>query len=214
MSCDFETPEQEWDFLYNPKRISIEALEFIEIKQKGEGPIKPHINTYNASSQDPGPFYDPKDLHLHIWKKDSSIKNFTSVQDPKSTHVQYTDYKKGLYCCICHCKNKNSLFKYINTKPNKNPYTPPKIEYESNMNHCVEIKKEYTESWKQILKKVLYAADNKKILYPISNHKSLLLWPWQLTSYQKFKLKNPNYKNTDIFINQDKNYYENYASIV
>ena len=34
------TDKEEWDNIYNPKKCSIEALNYIEIKKRGEGPIK------------------------------------------------------------------------------------------------------------------------------------------------------------------------------
>ena len=72
----YETPEEEWNFLFNNKRVSIEALEAIELKQKGNGPIK---ELYNSENFTYGPCYDPGGVHVHIWKKDSLIKNMSSL---------------------------------------------------------------------------------------------------------------------------------------
>ena len=70
------------------------------------------------------------------------------------------------------------------------------------------------EKWKKILYKVKYMANNEMIVYKISDFKSLLKWPWELTDYQKFKLKNPDYLNTPIFLKPTiKNFKNNYAII-
>jgi len=52
----------------------------------------------------------------------------------------------------------------------------------------------------QLIYKLLY----KPVVYPISHKECKLLWPWELTYYQKFKLNNPDYKNSCIFSNQKK----------
>ena len=56
---------------------------------------------------------------------------------------------------------------------------------------------------------------NDKIIYEISIYKSLYLWPWQLTPYQKVKLNNPDYKSSCIFVKSDiSKFRDNYAIIV
>ena len=56
---------------------------------------------------------------------------------------------------------------------------------------------------------------NEKVVYPISRFKSLYLWPWQLTNYQKFKLKFPDYKKSNIFGPSElEEFKDNYAVIV
>ena len=66
------TEKEEWNTVYNPKRCSIDALIKIEIKQRGNGPDK---KVYTESTTEPGPYFDPKSLHLHIWKNSKLIKN-------------------------------------------------------------------------------------------------------------------------------------------
>jgi len=56
---------------------------------------------------------------------------------------------------------------------------------------------------------------NDKIIYPVSRFKSLYLWPWQLTPYQRFKLNMPDYKSSNIFVaNDNLKFQDNYAVIV
>ncbi len=224
-----ETPEEEWNMIYNNKKISIEALEHIEIKKRGKGPEKP---IYISHSDKPGPFYDPISSHVHIFKKDSLIKNFTSEQDPRCKFVQYRDYKPGTYCSICHCScekfhfnfmgsNKkpriNSHFKNLSIDENPKIITEPSIDENSKIiiEPFTSSKKSYHAEWKRVITRVIHSLNNKKIVYPISKYKSLLLWPWQLTPYQKFKLENKNYKNSCIFVKSKIEFFrEDYACIV
>jgi len=212
-----ETAEEEWNMIYNNKKISIEALEYIEIKKRGKGPEKP---IYNSYSDIPGPFYDPISSHVHIFKKDSLIKNFTSEQDPRCKFVQYRDYKPGTYCSICHCSCEKFHFNFIGN--NKKPKINSDFEYFSlDENSKIEkepftsSKKSYHVEWKRVITRAIHSLNNKKIVYPISKYKSLLLWPWQLTPYQKFKLENKNYKNSCIFVKSKIDFFrEDYACIV
>ena len=68
------TPEQEWNNMYNAKKVSIEALKNIEIRKRGKGPEKKVYSS--AKSLENGPYYDPGCNHVHVWKKRSLIKNF------------------------------------------------------------------------------------------------------------------------------------------
>lgn len=51
--------------------------------------------------------------------------------------------------------------------------------------------------------KIFYKLLNKPILYPISLKETKILWPWELTNYQKFRLLNPKYKELCIFPNNN-----------
>ena len=46
---------------------------------------------------------------------------------------------------------------------------------------------------------IVYKLVKTPILYPISITETKLIWPWNLTKYQKFKLENPDYKSSVIF---------------
>ena len=90
-----------------------------------------------------------------------------------------------------------------------------------NIEHVISEKRLKTEAkvinskWYNILYKALYMSNNDKIVYPISKFKSLMLWPWEMTPYQKFKLANQDYRDSCIFVkNEDLNFREDYATIV
>lgn len=59
-----------------------------------------------------GPFYDPLESHIHIWKTGFLIKNLKNIEDPlkpEYSKIKITNFNKK-YCCICHCiqpKQKN-----------------------------------------------------------------------------------------------------------
>lgn len=56
-----------------------------------------------------------------------------------------------------------------------------------------------TSIYYKIIYKVLY----KPVMYPVSATENKLLWPWELTNYQKFRLLNPKYKELCIFPNNN-----------
>ena len=62
--------------------------------------------------------------------------------------------------------------------------------------------------------KVIYSLKKQKIVYQVSSYKSLYLWPWQLTPYQKFKLKYPDYKLSVIFVKSEIDKFKNNYAIV
>ena len=225
------TPEQEWNNVYNPKRVLIEALDNIEIRKRGKGPEKP---VYDPSNTEPGPYYDPFCYHVHIWKPRHLIKNFIGEQFQNVNCIQFTENTPGLYCCICHCcRNNKFRFKsnynldYVQDTPTilKNDYkykqedilkpgefkTFPIITRTHHDKSSVNIN---IRRWETLMYKVNYSMYNKKTIYPLSRYKSLCMWPWQLTSYQKFKLKIPDYKNSNIFVNDIGVFKDNYTIIV
>lgn len=62
--------------------------------------------------------------------------------------------------------------------------------------------------------KVVYKLTQQRILYFISRTKSMLIWPWEMTDYQKFKYSNPNYKDSCIFIKSKlEDFQDNYVCI-
>ena len=221
------TEREEWDANFNGKKCSIEALDSIIIKKKGEGPEKP---LYNCSSSGPGPYYDPSGIHLHIWKSIKNIKNFNGEQNQNVKHVQFTDYNSGYYCAICHSHNKNSSVKWIQS-PESSDDIPEitkrcvnHVNYSTIDNYIsfpptAEIKEtkhvvpRSYRNWNTLMYKVLHVMKFNKIEYKISNSKVLKLWPWDLTPYQKFKLKFPLYKNSNIFLNSLDIFTETYAYI-
>jgi hypothetical protein len=74
----------------------------------------------------------------------------------------------------------------------------------------VENSKKYIRKYYQFVYKLI----NSPIMYQISIKETKLLWPWELTPYQKFKLSNPNYINNPIYkINLANNIKTNYVMI-
>lgn len=223
------TPEQEWNNMYNPKRVSIEALNNIEIRKKGKGPEKP---IYDPNNKEPGPYYDPFCNHVHTWKPRHLIKNFTGEQFQNVRCIQFTENTPGVYCCICHCKNNKFRFKsnynldYVQETPtilkNQCVYKQEDVLKPGEFKTFPIITKTRTQPsvninlrrWETLMYKVKYSMYNEKIIYPVSRYKSLCMWPWELTSYQKFKLKTPDYKNSNIFVNEINVFKDNYAIIV
>jgi len=209
----FFSEKEEWNTVYNPKRCSIEALNKIEVKNRGKGPVKKIYETeFNCDT--PGPYYDPNFLHLHIWKGYSKIKNFTCEQTCNVPHIEFTNQKVGVFCAICHCKNKNKSYKWI--KPlydtveeeleiyiNRNGYTS-----EDNMENVkifpdIEVQLEPSKwlvNWEKLLIKIRYLFYKKLVVYPVTEYKSLILDVKDLTNYQLLKLKEPDYKKSCIFI--------------
>ena len=209
----FFSEKEEWDFIYNPKRCSIEVLNKIEVKNKGNGPIKKKYDT-EFECNTPGPYYDPNFLHIHVWKSFCKIKNFTCEQKCDVPHIEFTNTKSGIFCVICHCKNKNQSFKW--SKPlydtvyeeqdiyvNRNGYT-----FEDNMKNprifpVIEVKKEpskWLDNWKNLLIKIKYLFYDKFVVYPVTEYKSLIITDKKMTDYQRLKLKESDYKKSCIFI--------------
>lgn len=211
------TAEEEWNAVYNPKRCSIEALDAIIISKRGKGPCKP---IYTGDKSEHGPYYDPQGIHLHIWKNKKMISNFNGEQNPNIPYVQFTDDKPGYYCSICHIRNKKSKFKW-NQCPEKNLDIPEIVKYETfgDIHKCTKENFPISENliikkWDKIIYKVLHVLNFSKLEYKISNTKTIYLWPWELTPFQKFKLKCPDYKNNNIFLNLGNHFSENYAYII
>tara|TARA_Y100001963_G_C6759130_1_gene438487 strand:+ start:635 stop:1456 length:822 start_codon:yes stop_codon:yes gene_type:complete len=214
------TPEQEWNDIYNPKRVSIEALDAIEIKAKGKGPLK---KLYYPGYEG-GPCYDPQCNHVHIWKPKKLIKNFAGEQFANIPYIQFTEDKPGLYCCICHARNRQFCLKWNHGLDDE--YEEPSILQNNNIfkkkdflpkskiksfpgtvtRKCTDTLKQTNKvlsRWETIMYKVNYILNNDKVIYTISRFKSLYVWPWQLTPYQKFKLNFPDYKSSCIFVKSE-----------
>jgi hypothetical protein len=229
------TPEQEWNDTFNPKRVSIEALDSIRLKKKGKGPRKP---IYYPGCSAVGPYYDPNHHHIHIWKSKKLIQNFVGEQFQNSEYIQFTEDLPGIYCSICHARNKqfhlkwdktnqwcpetfyekptilknNSVYTQEDILPKEEIKTFPNVVPKTQINELVD---EITKKWESLTLKVKYSMYNEKVVYPISRFKSLYLWPWQLTNYQKFKLKFPDYKKSNIFGPSElEEFKDNYAVIV
>ena len=210
------TAEEEWNSIYNPKRCSIEALDSIIISKRGKGPCKPH---YSSTQIEQGPYYDPQGIHLHIWKNKKLISNFHGEQNQNVPYIQFTDDKPGYYCSICHARNRKEKFNWVQC-PEKDLDTPENIKYETFSDIHKYHKENFPVSenliikkWDKLMYKVLHVLKFNKLEYKVSNTKILYMWPWELTPFQKFKLKYPDYKDGNIFLN-NKDMNENYAYII
>jgi hypothetical protein len=225
----FFSEKEEWNNFYNPKRCSIEALTRIEIKNRGLGPEK---KVYACSTTESGPYYDPNSLHVHIWKNSKLISNFDSEQNPTKPCIEFTNIKSGVFCCICHIKNRNSTFKWNPVYDeqeeqkeiyvNRNSYSIDDCIENPKIFQVIKIEPEKfceplnrgTLNWVKLVSKVNYTLKFTKIMYPISIHKSLYLWPWDMSFYKQMKLKIPDYKKSVIFIkNEDDKFRTNYSYI-
>ncbi len=213
------TDEQEWNNSYNPKRSSIEALNYIEIKKRGDGAIKNIYKSFNDTEY--GPYYDPIGVHLCVWKNNKLIKNFKCGQDPSYKNIQSSSFKPGLYCAICHKRKESTEFDWSNS------FKVPKearcaVPYENiipvgKCTPCAPLKRKLSNSvsnWNRLMIKCIHALYNDIVVYNISKYESKLLWPWQMTYYQKFKHSNPNYKDSVVFLASDmENFRDNYGVI-
>jgi hypothetical protein len=228
------TSKEEWEQHFGGVRISLEAL---QRKRKKQG--APKVNYADVTGKmitRPGPYYDPCNLHLHIWKKGTRIKDFICEQNQTHENIEYTESDENdVYCTICHTKKqflgvkkskttKNTITVGLSTKRQYNESANERwyklyyrlfwknnlseIKLPLNTQEEIAPSKIYTQ-WSKIVYKLL----NKPLVYNISPTKSLLLYPWELTPYQKFKLENPEYKLNSIFLNTTAKFYYNYVII-
>ena len=227
---------EEWEANFNGKRCSIEALDSIIIKKRGYGPEKP---TYTNDANKPGHYYDPQGIHLHTWKNKKNIQNFKGEQNQNVKCIQITDDKPGYYCSICHVRNQNSTFKWVQSPEktfdipeclkkqrtdiytdfeklsvNDYIYFPPITSDDIDFGKLNITETRCIKNWTGLMFKVLHSIRFKKLEYKISNTKVLYLWPWELTPYQRFKLNFPDYKKSNVFLNTRNIFTENYSYII
>ena len=208
------------DIIIRNGKIKLDESKDLRTKQNDEGLLKKNYNdSYNVMI--PGPYYDLYDTHIHIWKPGNKICNFNGPQNPQSIKLVELEHKKtDVYCTICHKlkryahTNKNHIYssniinkieqmQIVTKKNNVNIeliYNKWHKIYDrfyykikpKNIIQDIKIKKKINNTrWYQICYKLLY----KPEMYPISPIETKLIWPWNLTPYQKFKLNNLNYKD-------------------
>lgn len=205
------TDKEDWNNMYNPTRCSIEALNYIDIKKRGEGPVKKTYKSFSDVTE--SPYYDPIGVHLCIWKSNKCIDNFICAQVPTSETIQFSEYKEGIYCAICHIKKDQREFNWSKTKNSKrsNHYVAElDLKYEDKIPKTVQVEpiirnkiSRAIPNWEKLMVKCIHSLYNDKIVYSMSPKHSLLLWPWQMTYYQKFRHSNPGYKDSHIFMRSD-----------
>jgi len=242
--------KDEWSSFYSGTRISIEAVSEAEIRKNGNGPDK-KIWTSSDEIDGPGPYYDPYNSHVHIWKRGRDIENFTCEQSKSKSFVQITtsDMSRS-YCRICHIKLKNDKFDQLTNMDEKSQYTldyqalnatgTAKSDTESIIGEYVYDTEEVVDQMRREIEtemivqeknddvelnqkikrvkhnwyKIMYKLTQPRLLYNISKVKSMLIWPWEMTDYQKFKYSNPDYKDSFIFIRSKlEDFQENYVCI-
>ena len=210
-----------------------------EKEQKINIKTKKNWNNYNPSI--PGPYYDPCQNHICVFRFPHQIKNFNGPQNNFSQKIIITEYLNNQkYCSICHKQYINE-YKFLSNKkkfiddqyyqiklvPTTNKYKfnnyykisisyifKKYIKRRKNAN-LDEIKLEFFfifQKRKKIIKNfynLTYKLIKKPLFYPISSKQNKLIWPMDLSLYQKFKLNNPNYKKSCIFLTEtpiNKNY--------
>ena len=217
------------DIIIKNGKINFNEMNKEYSKKNEEGLIKKNYIDFNNSI--PGPYYDLNDSHLHVWRKPQRISNFNGPQDRqiiKLTKREWNNNKS--YCSICHCaekqntafdKNNNFRTLYIseenNNENNNEIIKPTYICKSTNFNGWYNLFNKLTDrkilinSIKSKRNKIhnkyyqmVYKLMHKPIIYNISPFNTKLLYPWQITPYQQFKLNNPNYKNTNLFFNPHK----------
>jgi len=237
--------------------IQKKESEEIHEKKNEAGLLKKNWDDYINNS--PGPYYDPKNCHLHVYRKPQLIKNFIGPQEPTLRKLITLPFNNNdTFCAICHHKFENKFIFLSNKKRlidddyydyKKNPKYIYKMHkdkstfYEliTRYNKYRKMKLLYNIKYKQTFKsfihkylmltkqhtlsnikidiekhlitakeinfkfyKLVYKLIKKPIIYPISIHKNLLLWPWELTDYQKLRLNNSEYKKSPIFFKTKK----------
>lgn len=208
------TDKEEWDNIYNPKKCSIEALNYIEIKKRGEGPPKKIYTSFADKSE--GPYTDSLGVHVCVWRKNESIPNFICEQIPSGENIQFSDYKDGIHCCICHKRKECKDFNWSKIKHTKREDSGP-VKYNSIPVLYGPLEKKESKAipnWEKLMVKVNYRLYNDKIVYQMSPTESILVWPWQMTYYQKFKYNNKNYKDSPVFLNSDKDTFKDTYGII
>jgi hypothetical protein len=234
------TDKEEWELHNGGIRISLEAL---KNKKKPQGSLKkcyseinnsfpgPYYDTYNShlhiwkkgtqinnfmceqNQKNKHVEYMESDINnvycsiCHAKKNNNSIKQkINSIKtNNKLIEINNKQLKSNIsdkwfrliYKYFWKCELQNTSTKQIHT-PIHPPIHPP-TQKQNNL---------YIK-WYKITYKLLY----KPILYNICPTMTIFKYPWELTYYQEFKLKNPNYKQNCIFINPYSKFYYDYLVI-
>jgi len=204
-----------------------------EEKQKVNNKIKKNWNNYDPNI--PGPYYDPCQNHICVFRFSHQIKNFNGPQNNFSEKIVINEYSTNQkYCSICH-KQYINKYKFMSNKKNfiedqyyqikqvpisneckfTNYYNKISISYifkkyikKIKNTNLDEIKLEFFFIFQKRIKiiknfyNLTYKLIKKPLLYPISLKQNKLIWPMELSLYQKLKLNNPNYKKSCIFLTE------------
>ena len=219
------------DIIIQNGKINFDEMKKKHNEKNEEGKLKKDFKDFNMNCC--GPYYDLMNSHLHVWRKASLITNFQGPQDYKKIQLDNKPWNKDdVYCSICHIKVKaNCSFSYLKNdkkikkyRENRENLKKENINYlqkwtffynrltdRVNIVNKIKTKKfKIVNNYYKLVYKLLY----KPIMYEISVKETKLIYPWELTPYQSFKLENPNYKNSVIFNqNDDKIITTNYLMI-
>lgn len=140
--------------------------------------------------------------------------NFDLQEQFKKIKICHENSSKNIYHIDLITTKLKKTSVDINTKW-KNLYN--KINKNFKKDNLNFVFKNYKSAQQKVINKyyqIVYKLVKTPILYTISITETKLIWPWDLTKYQKFKLDNPDYKSSVIFSHR-RNYKitENYVTI-
>ena len=110
----------------------------------------------------------------------------------------YFEKKKDIVPCVEDIEYQIKKIKLTEDKGDKeeslnNKQIDIEMTFESDINEYLAKGKHYLIVNK--FYKMVYKLLKQPILYHVSFKETKLIWPWELTNYQKLKLENPNYKS-------------------
>lgn len=147
------------------------------------------------------------DLYIKRKKDDFDLQN-----DFKRLKIEQNQQDENPIDELTNMFKKNNIdnFKKWNTLYDKLINSNNKKTLSNEHKKYINVQSKITFRYYQMIYKLIQSP----ILYPLSKTETKLIWPWDLTSYQKLKLNYPDYKLTPMF-RHSKNYKitENYIVI-
>jgi hypothetical protein len=161
------------------------------IKEREE--VQQNIHKLNYEKEynnyKPGPYHDPKCLHLHVWKPVRLIKNFKGPQLQSSLEFKHHPSipDKGIFCSICHvaCVSPKYNLKHIVVPPA--PFYKRKLDsvndLTSDMGKCKIFKLDNKIRWDRLFFKLQKREIDKykdvhNALNKILKHRNCVLNKW------------------------------------
>lgn len=137
----------------------------------------------------PGPYYDPKCIHIHVWKPVRLIKKFKGPQ--LQTNSKFKHYPsvpdKGIFCSICHMANIAPVYNLKNIAAPPPPFYKRKLDSVDNMvsamSRCKIFKIDTRIMWDRLIFKLQKKEmDKYKNIFNMFNkyfeHRRLVLNKW------------------------------------
>ena len=114
----------------------------------------------------------------------------------------YFEKKKEIVPCVEDIEDQIKKIKLTEDKEDKEESvsmieTDIEMKFEPEINEYLEKEKHSRIVYK--FYKIVYKLLKEPTLYHVSFKETKLIWPWELTNYQKLRLKNPDYKSTCSF---------------